>query len=44
MQDAPDDVPDALDVEIHVVAPDIHLARYIASTLVKGGIVVEPEA
>ena len=41
MQDAPDDVPDALDVEVHVVAPDIHLARYIASTLVKDGIVVE---
>ena len=32
------DVPLSLDVEVHVVAPDIHLARYIASTLVKGGI------
>ena len=33
-----DDVPLSLDVEVHVIAPDIHLARYIASTLVKGGI------
>ena len=33
-----DDVTLSLDVEVHVVAPDIHLARYIASTLVKGGI------
>ena len=32
------DVPLSLDVEVHVIAPDIHLARYIASTLVKGGI------
>ncbi len=44
MQDAPEDVPDSIDVAVDVVAPDIHLARYIASTLVKGGIVVEPEA
>ena len=33
-----DDVPLSLDVEVHVIAPDVHLARYIASTLVKGGI------
>ena len=32
------DVPLSLDVEVHVIAPDVHLARYIASTLVKGGI------
>ena len=35
---ANDDVPLSLDVEVHVIAPDVHLARYIASTLVKGGI------
>ena len=33
-----DDVPLSLDVEVHVIAPDVHLAQYIASTLVKGGI------
>ncbi len=33
-----DDVPLSLDVEVHVIAPDVHLARYIASTLVQGGI------
>ncbi len=33
-----DDVPLSLDVDVHVIAPDIDLARYIASTLVKGGI------
>ena len=33
-----DDVPLSLDVEVHVIAPDVHLARYIASTLIKGGI------
>ena len=33
-----DDVPLSLDVEVHVIAPDVLLARYIASTLVKGGI------
>ena len=32
------DVPLSLDVEVHVIAPDVHLAQYIASTLVKGGI------
>lgn len=35
---ANDDVPLSLDVEVHVIAPDVHLARYIASTLIKGGI------
>ena len=33
-----DDVPLSLDVEVHVIAPAVHLAQYIASTLVKGGI------
>ena len=33
-----EDVPLSIDVEVHVIAPDVHLAQYIASTLVKGGI------
>ena len=33
-----DDVPLSLAEEVHVIAPDVHLAQYIASTLVKGGI------
>ena len=37
-QIVPDNAPLWLDVEVHVVAPDIHLARYIATTLVQGGI------
>jgi hypothetical protein len=33
MQDAPDDVPDFLNVSVDVVAPNKHLAQYIVSTI-----------
>jgi|TARA_B100000029_G_scaffold460120_1_gene490834 hypothetical protein len=33
MQDETLDAPIDLNVEVHVIAPDQHLARYIASTL-----------